>query len=134
MTEPLPRFLKFGLVGLLGFGVDVGSLQLLLGAGLGPFLARMISISLAVIVTFLLNRGWAFNSGGKSSGGRGWRAELAAYVGVAAGSSLLNYAVYALMLLGVPGIRPLLALVVSSAAAMLASFAGYSGWVFKRRS
>ena len=122
------RFSRFALVGLIGFTVDAGLLQLLLAVGLGPLLARLVSISFAVIVTFLLNRGWAFGTGG-----RGWRTEFAAYIGVAAASALLNYAIFAGILLLWPGTLPLLALIIASGIAMAASYLGYGGIVFRRR-
>ena len=123
-----PRFLKFGLVGLVGFLVDAGLLQGLLGAGLGPFSARLISISIAVAVTFLLNRGWAFGTGG-----RDWRTELAAYIGVAAASALLNYAIFAAILFLRPATPAFLALIVASGTAMAASYLGYGGFVFRKK-
>jgi putative flippase GtrA len=47
-------------------------------------------------------------------------------------TSLINYGVYALLLIGAPLLSPYAALVFASIAAMLFSFFGYSRYVFKR--
>ncbi len=123
------RFGRFLLVGGTGFLADAGVLTLLLAAfpELGPFGARLISISLAMLLTWGLNRSFSF---GPSS--RGLAAEGARYGGVSMAASLLNYAAYSAALLLLPGLPPLLALAAGSAAAISFSFTGYSRLVFDR--
>ncbi len=131
LSPRLMRFTRFVLVGALGFGMDAGLLLALTYAGLTPFLARAISISLAVLATFILNRSWTFARNRENSG-QNWGRDLLAYGAVAGFTSLVNYAIFALILLIWPGMMPFLALVISSGLAMALSFIGYSGFVFKR--
>jgi len=56
----LSRFLRFGLVGVVGFVVDTGLLYLGLAAGLGLWLGRVVSYLGAVTATWLLNRRFTF--------------------------------------------------------------------------
>jgi putative flippase GtrA len=46
---------KFALVGWLGLAVDVALLKLGLAAGLAPSIARLISLALAMQLTFVVN-------------------------------------------------------------------------------
>jgi putative flippase GtrA len=55
------HFLKFGLVGTLGFIVDAGVLSLLVGPfEANVYVARVISFFVAVLVTWLANRSFTF--------------------------------------------------------------------------
>lgn len=61
--------LKFGVVGLVGYGVDVGifnALRLgLLGEGhffQGPIGAKILSVAIATLVTWIGNRYWTFRA------------------------------------------------------------------------
>jgi putative flippase GtrA len=118
----------FVIAGGLGFLVDAGTLALLLATtGLGPFFARIIAILLALATTWGFNRSLTF---GKSR--YPLLLEGARYGGVGLLSALVNYAIYATVLLLVPAIAPLAALVVASAGAMAFSWAGYSRFVFHR--
>ena len=57
----LERFLKFMVVGTIGFVVDFGTLNLLvLLAGLQVLIANTISFSLAVISNYTWNRFWTY--------------------------------------------------------------------------
>lgn len=59
--KELERFLKFLVVGTIGFVVDFGMLNLLkLGFGLHYLVANTISFSLAVLSNFTWNRLWTY--------------------------------------------------------------------------
>ena len=65
--ELIQYALKFGVVGLIGYVIDVGIFNLLriglLGEGgffADPFGAKITSVTIAIIVTWLGNRYWAF--------------------------------------------------------------------------
>ena len=52
---------KFGVVGLIGFVVQLGVQNALhSGAGIGPITALTIAYIIATVVTFIGNRHWAF--------------------------------------------------------------------------
>jgi len=122
------RILRFAVVGGLGFLTDAAVLALLLAiTPLGPFLARLVSIGVAMTVTWLCNRSLTFQPSA-----RGALHEGARYGGVAVAVSLFNYLVYSGLLLAIPWMPPLAALVVSSLAAMALSYLGYSRLVFDR--
>jgi len=60
---------RFGVVGLIGLVVDVGVFNLLRATVLepsviheGPFIAKVISTSLAIVANYLGNRHWTFAS------------------------------------------------------------------------
>jgi len=118
--------LVFLIAGAIGLGVDAGLLTLLLASTpLGPLLARPLAILTAMTVTWNLNRHLGFGPSRRSVPG-----EWLAYVCVASGSALFNYAVYAGCLLALPQLPPLLALAIGSLAAMTLSWLGFSRWVF----
>jgi putative flippase GtrA len=50
---------------------------------------------------------------------------------VALTTSALNWAVYALVIMLVPGIQPVIAIVIGSATAMVASYLGFARLVFR---
>lgn len=68
MYDTLIRYaLKFGVVGLVGFAIDVGVFNLLRTGAFGatgwitdPLGAKTISVSIAIIVTWIGNRYWTF--------------------------------------------------------------------------
>ena len=127
MPEGLTRFARFGLVGGLGFVVDAGVLALLVGTGVDPFLARLASIALAMLVTWRLNRSFTF---GASHDGQA--REAGRYVSVAVGVAALNYAIFSALLMAVPAMPPVVATAISTAICMLVSFAGYGRFAFRR--
>ena len=120
------RILLFAVVGGAGFLVDAGALALLLHVSpLGPFSARIVAIAAAMLVTFWLNRTFTFGRSDRSLAVEGTR-----YGGVGISAALLNYAVYAVILLVFPAVWPVLAVAAASVAAMVWSFLGYSRFVF----
>lgn len=123
------RYAAFALAGGIGLAVDAAVLALLTsGLGLDPLASRIVSIATAMVATWLVNRTFTFGPSGRAI-----HAEAARYGGVAIGSALLNYAVFALLMLAVPRLWPLAALGLASATAMVASWLGYSRLVFQPR-
>jgi putative flippase GtrA len=125
MLSKIPKFFKFAVTGLVGFSVDSGLLYLLLNIGFGAYSARAISIPVAMLATWIINRNWSFTKSDKS-----WSIELIQYAGVAGFAALINYGVYALALQFIAGMTPFWALVLASAIAMFVSYFGYGRVVF----
>jgi len=122
------RFLRFAIVGAIGFGVDAGGLALLLAeTPLGPFVSRVISIALAMVATWMLNRAFTFGPSDRSVAEEGAR-----YGAVAIAVAGFNWLLYSSLVILVPAIGPLGALVIASGAAMALSYLGYSRAVFVR--
>jgi putative flippase GtrA len=87
--------LKFGVVGLLGYVVDVGLFNLLrLGvfgsdhALQGPIGAKIVSVSVAVLVTWFGNRYWTFREHRRAN----YLLELVEFATVAVGGLLIGLA------------------------------------------
>jgi putative flippase GtrA len=124
------RLTSFGFVGVVGLAVDAVVLALLIGwTMLDPLLARLVSIGIALLVTWRLNRRFTFGASDRPMAVEGMR-----YGGIGMASSVINYLVYSAALLLVAGLHPLLALAVGSGVAMAFSYFGYSRLVFDRGS
>jgi len=64
------RFFKFGAVGLLGVGVNLGAYTLLYEwFGLKDFLARILAIEISVLNNFAFNYLWTWGDRGRSWAG-----------------------------------------------------------------
>jgi putative flippase GtrA len=124
----MKRIVRFIVAGGIGFLIDAGVLSFLLATTkIDPFSARLVSIAAALSATWMLNRNITF---GPSD--RPLLVEGARYGGVGATTSLINYAVYSVLLIIYPGLPPLVSLIVASAVAMVLSYIGYSRLVFRR--
>jgi putative flippase GtrA len=116
----------FVLAGLLAFAVDAVMLEALMhGAGLSPYLARPVGISLAMVVSWLVNRSVTF-----AMRSRPTVAEFAKVAAVSWSAQAINYGVFALVLLLWPRMLPFAALVISSFVAMFFSYGGFRFAVF----
>ena len=128
----LSRFRHFGgfvLAGSAAFVTDVVVFQALaVGLSTPPLLARSVSIPIAMVVSWLINRTITFAMAGPPR-----LSEFLKFASVASISSLINYAVFAAILQWAPG-RNLAAIVAATAIAMLASYAGMRLGVFRRSS
>lgn len=127
---PLVRVLSFGVVGTAGFAVEALILTLLVsGADWSPYSARLVSFSVAVTATWLLNRYWTFRD--RKSPGRG--AEYVRYVSVQASGALINLGVYSVCLFFSAWMlrHPVAALAVGAAVAMLYNYLGASHFAFR---
>ena len=61
LAELIPELAKFGLVGLAGAVVDLGGAAYLHGAvGIGPMVSKGLSLTAAMVVTYLGSRFWTF--------------------------------------------------------------------------
>ena len=116
----------FLVAGSIGFIVDAGLLETLLRfTPIDPYNARVISIACAMLSTWMFNRNFTFQKGGRSVAAEGMR-----YGSVGLSSALLNYTVYASLLFVFSDLRPIFATVPSSAIAAAWSYFGYSKFVY----
>lgn len=124
------QFAQFLLVGSAGFVVDGGLLLVMIeGTGLSPLAARLVSFSVAVTITWLLNRLLTF----RDRAGTNRLAEWRRYVAVNGLGGLINLGIFALLVGPMPGlgVRPLVAFVVASAVALIFNFIGSRALVFR---
>lgn len=114
--------------GLVALGVDMSFTSGLTRiAGLSPYLSRLIGISFAMVVAWILHRRLTFGLSHPPA-----FAEFLRYAAMAWSVAALNYALYAGLLYGVAGMPPEAALVVASVVAMVVSFLAMKFGVFKR--
>ena len=125
--HPLQHALGFLFSGSLAFCVDAGVLELLVtGFGVDKLGARVVSLSLAHVAGWLSHRRFTFRLTTPPT----W-AEFVRYAGVQYLIALLNYAIYATIVLLKPDIRPLFALIASSGVAMFFSYFGIRFGAFR---
>jgi putative flippase GtrA len=86
------QFLRFGIVGVAGFGVDASVLAAALTMGSGVYWGRALSYVAAATCTWALNRHWTFRD--RTSGRV---SQWARFLAVNALGGAMNYGVYALL-------------------------------------
>lgn len=90
------EFLRFSIVGGIGFVVDAGIVTVLVrGLGMDPYAGRVLSFLAGATTTWYLNRTFTF-ANGRSAGSRG--RQWLRFVAVNSGGALINYGVYVLTL------------------------------------
>jgi len=127
----MQQVLRFGGVGSVGFVVDGGLLWVLISAGVNPYLARIFSFPLAVLMTWLLNRIWTFSSVNRARPGR----QLNRYLAIQIVGAIGNYAIYAILLKLVDPTpeNALAALAFGAIGGMFINFVGSKYFVFSNR-
>jgi putative flippase GtrA len=127
--ERFRRVSGFVIAGTSGFLADAGGLHLLITyTDIGPYIARLASMAVAMFVTWQINRNFTFGRSGRSAVDEGVRYTFIGILG-----AVLNYAVYATIIFTMPIIQPVAAAVAASLAAMGFSYFGYSRFVFGRK-
>lgn len=125
--HPLQHALGFLFSGGLAFCVDAGVLELLVtGFGVHKLIARIVSLSLAHVAGWLSHRRFTFRLSTPPT-----LREFVRYAGVQYTVALLNYGIFALIVLLKPDIKPLYALIASSGVAMFFSYFGIRFGAFR---
>ena len=131
-SQATGQFVKFAVVGGLGFLADAGSLQLLISqGGVDPYGGRVLSFLAAVTLTWSLNRLYTFRTGGPHGAARQWLR----YLGVSLLGVAVNYLVYAAMVFSIAGMadRLYLAVAAGSLAALPVNFFLSRSYAFSSR-
>lgn len=125
------EFLRFGIVGTIGFIVDTTVLYAAIALGSGLYLGRAISYLSAATTTWGLNRIWTFRGRGGGPVHRQW----ALFVAVNLVGFALNYGTYAVLVTFVPVVtaHPILGVAAGSIAGMFANFTLSRTLVFARQ-
>jgi putative flippase GtrA len=114
--------------GLVALGVDALLLSLLTDVlAISPYIARLFSISVAMLASWQINRRVTF--GVKSAP---TLAEFGRFAAVSWIAQSVNYAVFAAILIARPLTWPVTALVAASLVAMFVSYAGFRFGVFHK--
>ncbi len=128
LVGALPRPLRFLGVGALGLITDLAVFTLAFSHGMPPLAARLVSLGVATLVTWRLNRALTFDRSGRRQSD-----EAARYAAVAATAQAVSYGVFAVLVVVAPAARPQLALLIGAAAGALFSYTGQVLFAFRRR-
>lgn len=118
-------FLRFLVVGGVGFLIDASTTYLLIRLGTPPSIARLPAIAVAMTFTWAANRYFTFEVKAVRSG-----EEVVRYASTAAAMSLLNYLIY--FVLQRAGLWPVAAVFIATAFQALVSYYCYKNLVFRR--
>jgi putative flippase GtrA len=117
----LPQFIRFAIVGCIGFGVDVGVLYFVLyELDFGHYSGRVISYLAAATATWFLNRNFTFMHARSENRSREW----ARFVVLNTIGGMVNYLVYSvyISLHGMSMSAPAIGVAAGSLAGMIVNF------------
>jgi putative flippase GtrA len=125
------EFLRFALIGTLGFVVDASCLLVFVGVGATPLGGRIASFLIAATVTFVLNHRFTFRMT-QGPTVQGWTY----YVALTAVGALLNLAIYQLWIgrAGTSAVQLVVGAALGSVTAMCLNFAVSRALIFSRNS
>src|SRR5581483_1137606 len=128
------QFLRFGVVGVVGFLVDAGLLRALLAAGLGYYSGRAISFLSAATATWILNRSFTFRRDAASVRGHP-ATEWLSYLGLMLIGGVATYGAYALAVENSALVRvhPELGVALGSLVGMVINYWTAKTMIFERR-
>ena len=132
MLARLPPFLRFAIIGALGFLLDLAVLALAIEVlGLGSYAGRALSFAVTVTFTWAMNRWLTFADRRAAPGGI--LKEWARFVAANAIGLAVNYAVYAALLTWASGwlASPYVAAGCGSVAGLVFNYAASSRLVFR---
>ena len=124
-------FLRFCIVGTIGFVVDAGLLQAGIHLlGLGPVAARVPSFLAAVLVTWYFNRCFTFRAHDRTF----W-SSFPTYIAANSFGMALNFGIYSAGVLFVPLLAayPLLALAIGVGVSLFFNFAAARFLIFRKK-
>jgi putative flippase GtrA len=128
----LKQFVAFGTIGVLGFAVDAGVLNVMLHlTHAGLYLGRIVSFLCAATFTWLLNRTITFQAASR----QGMHYEWLRFLGANSLGGVLNFGVYSLLVAKFAAFAatPALGVAVGSLSGLLINFALSKGYVFRAR-
>jgi putative flippase GtrA len=124
--DPLPRPLRFLGVGVIGLVADLAIFTLLIAHSPQPLLARLVSLAIATLVTWRLNRAFTFGRSGRRVSDEALR-----YAAVALFAQATSYAVFAVLIVTVLSRPPQLAVLIGAAAGAIVSYKGQALFTFR---
>lgn len=127
----MKRLLPFAIAGVFGYIVDAGVLSLSIGT-LGPVGGRALSFCCAVLMTWLINRNFAFADRAAT---KGRHFELLRYLLAMIPGGAINWLAYgvAITLLPEAGWRPAGAVAIGSLLGMLTNLTAAQTLVFRAK-
>ena len=122
----LPRPIRFLGVGGLGLTVDLAVFTFVISHEPHPLIARLLSLAVATLVTWRLNRALTFERTGRHPAHEALR-----YAAVAGTAQAASYSLFAVLVVALPNAAPQLALVAGAAAGALVSYCGQAFFAFR---
>lgn len=129
IVEVVPRPLRFLSVGAVGLITDLAVFTIVLEHGMHPLLARLVSLAVATVMTWRLNRALTFDRSGHRPSHEAIR--YAAVTGCAQG---ISYVTFAVLVVTVFAATPQLAVIVGAAVAAFISYKGQALFTFGARN
>jgi len=120
VTALAGKFSRFIGVGAVGFVIDSSTFAMLDLAGFVPAVSRALSIGLATLVVWLLNRRFTFERSGRRSAVEG-----SLYAAVAFTAQGLSYAVFLVLIYAVPEIPRAISFVFGCGIGAVVGFVGH---------
>jgi len=124
----LPRPVRFLGVGGLGLITDLAVFTLVMAHGLPPLVARAVSLAVATLLTWRLNRALTFDRSGRRTADEAMR-----YAAVATAAQAVSYGVFAVLVVTVLAAAPQLAVVIGAATGAIVSYSGQALFAFRPR-
>jgi putative flippase GtrA len=122
-----PNLTSFIIAGFAAVAANVLALCLLTSTGVNPLYAQLLSLTLAMVVSWLINRTWTYGEPGAPT-----MAEFGQYAAGGLTTAGVNFTIFALVLIRWPSVPPIEALAVGILAGLMVSFAGYARFVFRQ--
>jgi putative flippase GtrA len=129
LAERLPRPLRFIVVGGIGLVTDLCVFTLIVAYVPSPLVVRLVSLAVATIVTWRLNRALTF-----ARSHRAQHEEAMRYAIVTAVAQGTSYAIFAVLVLTVLGWLPQAALLCGAAIGAFVSYNGHRLFAFAPKS
>lgn len=126
LFEVLPRPIRFLGVGGLGLVTDLAVFTAVIGHGVPPLAARLVSLAVATLITWRLNRALTFDHSGRRPADEAMR-----YATVAAAAQAVSYALFAALVVTVFRAIPQLAVLCGAAAGAVVSYSGQALFAFR---
>ena len=128
LAELLPRPVRFLSVGGLGLVTDLAVFTAIIAHTPHVLLARLVSLAVATLVTWRLNRALTFDHSGRHPTDEAFR-----YAAVAAAAQGVSYAVFAVLAVTVLAAIPQLAVIAGAVVGAAVSYAGQIQFAFRPR-
>jgi len=128
-VEVVPQLLRFLSVGALGLITDLAVFTVVLAHGLHPLLARLVSLAVATVVTWRLNRALTFERSGHRPSH-----EVMRYATVAGCAQAVSYVTFAVLVVTVFAATPQLAVLVGAVVGAFVSYNGQALFTFRPRT
>jgi putative flippase GtrA len=128
LAERVPRPLRFVAVGGIGLVTDLSVFTLIVAYVPSPLAVRLVSLAVATVVTWRLNRAFTF-----ARSHRAQHEEAVRYAIVTAVAQGTSYAIFAVLVLTVLGWLPQAALMCGAAVGAFVSYNGHRLFAFAPR-